>query len=302
MASDAIAGMGRPGPYPAAMEVDLAAIAANLAIVRDRLAGGRAVVAAIKGDAYGPRAAAVAGTLARCGVDWLAAGSLRDAQAVRAAGVDTPLLLFGPLQAEEIAQVLACRLVPTLDSEGAAEMLARAVPLPQPVAVKVDCGFGRFGVPLDRAPALVRRIAGLRGLSLAALYTHLPFADEAGQRWAVARTAEFDRLVDALRRDGIAPPVIQSVASPGLVAGIADQGTAVAAGHLLYGLSPVTGPLAARWAALGLRAAFRGLDAAGACRRSPAGRRPATCNRPARSASSRSASRTAIVRSPAPPS
>jgi alanine racemase len=258
MAGDGAAA-GGPGPYPAAMEIDLAAVAANLAVVRDRLAGGRAIVAAVKGDAYGHGAAMVARSLARGGVDWLAAGSLRDAEAVRRAGVATPLLLLGPLQAEDIPQVLAGRLVPTLDTEAAAGLLAQAVPAPQPVAVKVDCGFGRFGVPLDRAAAFVRWLAGLPALRLAALYTHLPFADEAGLRWAAARTAAFDGMVDALRRDGLAPPVVQSVASPGLVAGIADRGTAIAAGHLLYGLSPVTGPLAARCAALGLRPAFRGI-------------------------------------------
>src|ERR1700741_2339371 len=75
-------------------ELDFEALTHNLAVVR-RLAGERRLIASVKANAYGHGAVPIARELARRGVDTLWTGSIDEALAMRAAGIDAHLLLFG---------------------------------------------------------------------------------------------------------------------------------------------------------------------------------------------------------------
>ena len=224
---------------PNRMTIDLGIVAANFGEVRRRLGPRRKIIGTLKGDAYGHGAVPVARILVGLGVDLLASGNLREAIALRRAGIAAPVVLLGAQLAAAIPDIVANDLIPTLDDPRAAAALSRAARSPLPVFVKVDGGFGRFGVPLAEAAAFVAAGAARPMLTVAGLYTHLPFADAPGRDWARGRTAAFDALASALAARGLAIPVVQSLASPGLLAGLKDGGTAVAVGHLLYGLSPV---------------------------------------------------------------
>lgn len=222
------------------IDIDLGAVAANLAEIR-RLAGsGRKIIATIKADAYGHGCVAVARRLEAAGVEYFAAGNLDDAAAMRAAGVATPMILLSGLRPHMIGRVLGLGVIPTVFDLDVAEALARAARQPVPVFVKVDCGFGRFGVPLAEAHALMRRFRSIERLRVEGIYTHNSFSDPTGQAWAMARAVDFAALVAALERDGLRPPVTQALASPGVFAGLDDGSDAVAVGHVLYGINPVS--------------------------------------------------------------
>ena len=225
---------------PVWRELDLSALEANFLECR-RLAGpGRKLIASVKANAYGHGAVWVARRLAALGVDLLATGAFDDAVAIRAAGVETPILMFGGNLPEAADAYLRQRLMPTVCNVESAEAAARAAaPGRAPIYVKVDCGLGRLGVPIEDAADFIRRLVDLPGLAIAGLYTHLPFFDAAGQRWAEPRLKAFDQLVRALATDGIEIPVTQAMASTCLLAGLTDHCTAVCPGHLLYGLSPL---------------------------------------------------------------
>jgi alanine racemase len=219
------------------LEIDLDAIRSNLRTIR-RMAGGRRVIGVIKADAYGHGASPIAPTLVNEGVDYLAAGSIDDAVNVRGAGVAAPILVLGSLAPDAAAEVVRHRLIASIDDTPAADALESAASAPQPVWIKVDCGFGRYGVALPEAEAFIHAIAERPRLKLEGIYTHLPFSDAAGRAWAVRQTAAFRDLLAALERAAIRFPVVQATASPGLLCGFGDD-AAVATGHLLYGLNPL---------------------------------------------------------------
>ena len=81
------------------MEIDLAAIEANLAEIRRRVGAHKKIIATLKADAYGHGCVEVATSVARAGADYLATGSLAEAARIRAAGVATPMILLGGLVA-----------------------------------------------------------------------------------------------------------------------------------------------------------------------------------------------------------
>src|SRR5438445_10747771 len=86
---------------PFAAEIDLAAVRANVAELRRR-AGEAAVMAVVKADGYGhgmiPSArAAIAG-----GATWLGVAFAEEALALRAAGVDVPILAWLLAESDDV--------------------------------------------------------------------------------------------------------------------------------------------------------------------------------------------------------
>lgn len=220
------------------MRLDLDVLRANYEEVVRR-SGGRRVVASVKADGYGHGIVEVSRALADAGCDSLWTGHIGDALAIRAAGVDTEVVLFGGYTPGQIPALVGAGLVPTVvDLAGA----AAAASAGSPVYVKVDAGLGRLGVPVGVARRVIGEMATMRGLTIAGIYTHLPFGDRAGREWAVGKAAVFSELLDSLARDGIRPPFTQMWGSSGLLADVPDATSAVCVGHALFGLSPFGDP------------------------------------------------------------
>jgi alanine racemase len=228
-----------PSP-PAWLDVDLAALERNTREVC-RLAGRRRVIAAIKANAYGFGAVRVAKALERSGIDALWTGNVEEAIAIRDAGVRSTIIMFGGYPPHLVGDLIDHDLVPTVfDAAGmaAAGSAAKRRGGPVPVFVKVDSGLRRLGVPVSAAADFVRAVAGDDRLAVAGVYTHLPFGDDGGRAWALARSAGFHDVLDELAADGIRPAVTQLWGSAGLLAALPDRTNTVCVGHLLYGLSP----------------------------------------------------------------
>ena len=77
------------------VELDRAAVAANLAAVRAE-AGGRPVMGVIKANGYGHGVVPMARLLAAAGVDQLMVITVDEALSIRDAGIDVPVLNYGP--------------------------------------------------------------------------------------------------------------------------------------------------------------------------------------------------------------
>ena len=223
---------------PTVVDVDLDAIAANLAALKAR--GGGDVIAVVKDDAYGHGVEAVAETLVEAGVAMLAVFTVDEALVLRRAGIAAPVLVFAGAadRAEAEAAIAAdCALV-VWDLERARlyEQVAAAAGRTVPVHFKVDTGLTRLGAPAAEAPARLRAIRELRHLVVEGLFTHLATADApdvTGDRDQLARFAE------VLRATGEPPRWIHAAASAGVAAfGRVPGCTAIRPGVSLYGLHP----------------------------------------------------------------
>ena len=233
--------MPNSATHPTCMNVDLDALSDNLDEVRRRVGSTVKVIASLKANAYGHGALPIARRLCECGVEMLSTGSFRDAVAMREAEIDAPILMFGTTLPSAIPEFIRYGLTPTVHNTEMADAVADCGEQPVSVFIKVDCGFGRLGVPLRHAQRLVIDLAGRPGIDVAGLYTHLPFFDQEGCEWARERIARFDDLVISLAQDGLTIPFTQARASAAIVAGIEDNCTAVCPGGILYGNSPVKG-------------------------------------------------------------
>ena len=220
-------------------EIDLGILKGNLREIRRRVGEGKKIVASIKADAYGHGVVEVARELEANDIYALATGSLEEAVAFRRSGSQTRILIFGSSLPDTVPQLLEHDLMPSIDDMATAQAVSQAADAPCPVFVKVDCGFGRFGVPIEAARGFIEGVGALPNILIEGVYTHLPFSDAAGRDWARDRHAVFDGFVADLTAAGMDIPVTQAISSSGIAGGLTDGCNAVAPGSLLYGLAPV---------------------------------------------------------------
>lgn len=228
--------------HPAWAVHDFGRLRTNLETLRRHIGPDQGFIAALKANAYGHGALPIAKALDNEGLTAFMTGSFDEARRIKEAGLRTPVVMFAGALPAGMAELIEAGLTPTVVDVAGAQAAADAAPVggTASVYVKVDAGLGRLGVALDDAEQFLDRLAGMSSLRVEGLYTHLPFADNAGRGWAAARLAAFDALLDRLDDGGRLPPVTQARASCCVAAGLTDRSNAVCIGHLLYGLSPFT--------------------------------------------------------------
>lgn len=221
---------------PLRWDVSLGALRRNVERVRAHLPADTLLICSVKANAYGHGVLTVGRALDAVGVSYLATASGADAIRLRESGIQARILLFGG-HAPEAAPWYADRaLTVTVANLGTAD----ALPPGSSVFVKVDAGLGRLGIPLAEARAVILEHLAPR-LVIDGIYTHLPFHNSAGERWARAGLSAFRSLVAELEAAGCSVPVVQALSSPGISAGLPLSGNAVCPGRLLYGLVPSAG-------------------------------------------------------------
>ncbi|HET8587844.1 MAG TPA: alanine racemase [Candidatus Limnocylindria bacterium] len=227
-------------PHRAWIEVDHAALRANLALVRGLAGADKQVIGVVKANAYGHGDLAVAETLLAAGVERLGVATVSEARRLRAGGIEAPLLVLWGLGAPEAPLAVAADLETTVYAGRDVELLERAAAdlgRRASVHLKVDSGLGRQGIEPDAAVDLAVRIARSRQLRLVGTYSHLavPGEDDAYTEVQLLRLAQ---ALDGMRSAGIDPGLVHVSASGGILAAAGAFADAVRPGLLLYGLLP----------------------------------------------------------------
>lgn len=246
------------------LEVDLGAIAHNVREVRRGIGPDVQLFAVVKGNAYGLGVVEVAGTALAGGADALALVHVSDAIALRQAGVEAPILLYGGTLGDPALVELAERYeltatVVDLDSARTHSRLARESIR---VFVEVDVGLERLGIPADEAATTIREILRLPKLRVLGVYAHLRVEGtcEGGDHSPVSDYVswQFDRfsqVLQELRSEGIVLPTMMAASSPLVRLTRSMNLNAVDTGRLIYGIVPDV----PAGATLDLRPAFRSL-------------------------------------------
>jgi alanine racemase len=227
-------------PHRAWIEIDHAALAHNLDVVR-RLAGPeKRVIAIVKANGYGHGDVAVSQTLVSRGVEQLGVATLGEGLRLREAGIDVPILVLWALGEPEAEPAVRAGLEPIVYDEGAVRILERAAAGADrrlSVHLKVDTGFGRQGATPEEAVPLALAVARSRHLRLAGTFSHLavPGEDDAHTDVQLVRLGQ---VLDAIRSAGVDPGLVHVSSSAGILAGTGGFADAVRPGLMLYGMAP----------------------------------------------------------------
>lgn len=236
-------------PMPSTwVDVDLAAIQANVRQLRRLLRPTTQLMAIIKANAYGHGLLHVAEALGGASgrprlADAFGVAMLTEGIALRNHGVTLPILVLGPIAPAEAPLVAHHGLTPTVYTRPVALALARAAQRakePVRVHVKVDTGMGRYGVWHAEAPAFVQWVRRQPGLLMEGLYTHLASAVQ-DRATTAQQLARFQQLAAGLERVGCYVPLKHAANSMGLLGYQESHWDMVRVGLALYGLCPKAG-------------------------------------------------------------
>jgi alanine racemase len=227
---------------PTWAEVDLGAIERNLRRIRAKMPARVKIMFVVKGNAYGHDAALCAGAAERSrAADWLGVSSVEEGVALRDAGARLPILILGSLYPfESVLAAVAHDLTPVVASLESARRLGEvALRIGRRVDchVKVDTGMGRIGAGPDAALDIVRALSDNKSVRVQGIYTHLASAED-GAKFTAVQLKRFRRVVDALTREGLRPPLVHAANSAGALRHPGARFDMVRPGLAAYGLYP----------------------------------------------------------------
>ena len=240
--------------YPSKVNIDPAAVAANVRWLKTRVGDRVSLMAVVKANAYGHGAVEVAQISLENGADLLAVANIEEATELRIAGIRAPILVLGYVPAAAIPRAIEldisvsiydCLLLsPYLRAmKGVGGILK--------VHVKVDSGMGRLGVALSEVTPLARELSETRRIQLEGIYTHFATADD-NPRFTSLQLTRFKQVVSELERAGLSCKYVHAANSAAVLNCRDSYLNLIRAGLLLYGLNPLAG----QQAVCGLRPAM----------------------------------------------
>ena len=220
---------------PAWVEVDLDALEGNMRRVRRLIPRSTLVMAVVKADGYGHGIREAAAAFLAGGADWLGVADLWEAEELRRANIDSPILVFAPApKLEKFSLSLNVRsTVCDLETARALASLARRHGKKAKVHMKVDCGMGRLGVLPAQAGDFAGQLLRLEGLELEGIYTHFSQADDV--RRTRRQLAVFLEVLSSLKARGIHIPLVHAANSAALLRFPPSHLGMVRPGTVLYG-------------------------------------------------------------------
>jgi alanine racemase len=251
--------------------VDLDAIAANTAALRDRV--GRPLMAVVKADGYGHGLVPAARAALAGGADALGVAVLEEALALRAAGITAPVLAWLHAPGTDHAAALTADVEVSVNAEwGLGEVVAaaRATGRCARLHLCADTGLSREGATETDWPGLVAAAARAQAdgdVTVVGLWSHMAYADAPTHPTIGAQVRVFEEAVGIARAAGLTDARLHLANSAATVALPETWYDLVRPGIAVYGLDPLGGDPAAH----GLRPAMTVRAAAALTKRVPAG-------------------------------
>jgi alanine racemase len=233
--------------------IDLDAIAANLATLRERFAPtdpdgvkiagakGPMALAVVKANAYGHGMIEVAKTLAAAGVDYLGVADIEEALSLRAAGIRLPILAWLHSPAEDFVEAVNAEIdlgIANTEQLNRVAQAARQTGRTARVHLKIDTGLGRNGSTLADWGSLIR-LAKLFAddslIEVVAVFSHLSSTSEEDD---LRQIEKFNLAVEQARSGGLDFSIRHLTASDGSISYPQAHFEMVRLGVALYGLSP----------------------------------------------------------------
>ncbi|MDP5228020.1 MULTISPECIES: alanine racemase [Arthrobacter] len=224
--------------------VDLAAIRHNVRRIAG-IAAPAKVMAVVKADGYGHGAVQVARAALDAGASWLGTAHVSEALALRAAGIEAPLLAWLHTPDTDFAAAIEAGIDLGCSGWELEHIVAaaRQVERPARVHLKVDTGLGRNGSTVESWDRLVGEAVehqdeGL--LRVVGIFSHLAVADEPHREETDQQLDVFREALALAEDAGIDPEVRHIANTPAAFTRPDAHFDLVRVGIGIYGLSPFT--------------------------------------------------------------
>ena len=220
------------------IQVDLSAIGRNAAKLKRAVAPAK-MLAVVKANAYGHGLIQTAQVALKNGAEYLGVAIPEEGETLRQAGITSPILVLGAVNALGAAASVRLGLTQTVFDPERVEMLEEAAVRQGREALahlKCDTGMGRIGVRNEaEMRAVLDKIAACPHVRLTGAFTHFADADGAGEAYTRLQIARFEEMRKLLPK-GI---LIHASASAAAARYPEARYDMVREGISLYGCAPV---------------------------------------------------------------
>jgi len=224
---------------PTYVTVSLSRLRANLAAVKAHV-GVSKVMAILKANAYGHGLEAVARCLAPQ-ADAFGVALVEEGIALRALGIENPILVMGGIWTRQIPLFLEHRLtftVPSLARLADIEQAAEAHGRKARVHLKIDTGMERIGIHHYSAAGLLEAAARSRHVEVEGIYSHFANADAEDLAPTRLQLERFHEVLRFYERRSLPAPLRHIANSAALLRLPETHLDMVRPGILLYGVYP----------------------------------------------------------------
>ncbi|WP_230467760.1 alanine racemase [Lujinxingia vulgaris] len=226
---------------PTRLSIDLGTIRDNYHALSRHLGDEVGVMAVVKSFGYGNDATRVSQLLARQGVRALAVAYPDEAIPLRRRGIRLPILVTNvqAAEADKIVKYDLTALIYALPVARALQMQARRAGREVDVHLEIDSGMRRVGLRPEDAVAFGKKVAGMSGLRIGGVMTHLAAADDPDEDAFTHRQLDaFDGVLEGLRAAGVPTGVVHAANTAAAWRHWRARYSMVRVGLGLYGLHP----------------------------------------------------------------
>ena len=252
--------------------IDLEAIRHNVRRLA-AVASPAKVMAVVKADAYGHGAIPVARAALSAGASWLGVAHISEALALRAAGIEAPMLAWLHTPESNFAAAVAAGIDIGCSGWELDRIVAAARDQERPARIhlKVDTGLGRNGATLASWDTLLGEAIEYQDqglLRVVGIFSHLAVADEPERPETDQQLAIFREVLAMAQDAGVDPEVRHLANTPATLSRPDTHFDLVRVGLGIYGLSPFAEQSSAE---VGLRPAMTVRTLVSHCKDVPAG-------------------------------
>lgn len=216
--------------------IDLDILADNIKAIKNFI-GKTKMLAVVKADAYGHGIIPVALTALEGGADYLGVSNMEEGILLRKSGIEAPVLVFSqilPEQAENVVKFNLSATVCSLDVVQALHEAAKRLNTRAVVHIKIDTGFGRFGLLPEQTLEFIKIAASdFNAVDIEGIYTH--FSSPASENITKNQFKKFTDIISKIREAGFKPPLCHACNSEAALRYPEMHMDMVRIGNLMYG-------------------------------------------------------------------
>ena len=213
----------------------------NLNVIRSKIKSETKIMAAVKGDAYGHGAPAVAKKLFSLGIKHYAVACLDEALEIRRSLPDCSILVLGFTHPSFASFLSQNNITQTVFGEDYAHALSQNCiknSVTVLVHLAIDTGMGRIGFRTAREAIECAKLEGLKVEGAFSHFSRADMLDSESEEFTKAQFEKFVSIVSEMEEAGIKIPVKHCANSAAIFRFPQYHLDMVRAGIVLYGLTP----------------------------------------------------------------
>ncbi|MDD4204983.1 MAG: alanine racemase [Candidatus Delongbacteria bacterium] len=219
--------------------INLSNLRNNYEIVKTFTGGDVKVMGIIKANAYGHGMLEVANELIDLGVDYFGVAFLEEGIYLRENGIQTPILVMGGINVEQIPDFIKYNIditTSSIDKTRAISLTAKELGQNAKVHIKVDTGMERLGVHWYNSEKFIEDTFGSPNIAVEGVFTHFAKSDS-DKEFTEIQISRFEEILEMMDKKGLRSKYTHCANSAGIINFKNSHFNMVRPGLMLYGYS-----------------------------------------------------------------